>query len=48
MCISAYELKIISVIFNLPVVAYKIGRDLHNYASVDKKKTTTTDGPSLK
>ena len=28
-CASTYELKIISVIFNLPFVAYKVGRDLH-------------------
>ena len=28
-CASTYELKIVSVIFNLLFVAYKIGRDLH-------------------
>ena len=27
-CASTYKLKIISVIFNLPFVAYEIGRDL--------------------
>ena len=27
-CASTYELKIISVIFNLPFVAYEVGRDL--------------------
>ena len=27
-CASTYKLKIISVIFNLPFVAYEVGRDL--------------------
>lgn len=45
-CASTYKLKIISVIFNLPFVAYEVGRDLiHVYVSVNKKKTT--DGPKI-